>query len=254
MTSLLAAISLDAPGAVALERAFALSQRFDAHLHVLYLVPHRVTPLVEHEDDVRLRVSRWASRRVKIVLDKRDIHVRLGDPLAIIRRTAEACDAALVVVGSPPPLPTDEIARLATAAPRGLLVAHPPRTPREVVAATDLRDARFPVIKTAAQLAEGLSARVTVVHNLERSGPVLALDLDSIVGRLETLERLARELDQVEGGHVSTSRSTAEAILHVARSRDADIAVVGVRRGHGTTLQSLVADATCSILAVPLVP
>ncbi len=253
--AILVATSLDESGLVALQRGYMLSQIFGARLHLAHVLPNAVPPLVEHEDAVQEAVVRWAAARADVVVPLRSVHAAVGDPSLAIRRAANRAGAELIVVGAP----TNEdsagmIASLAGAlsGSSALLVAHPPRTSCELVAATDLRDAKFPVVKIAAQLAEALAARVTVVHNLENDGPVLAVALENITGRLRELEQLASELDQIRGGRVSTTRTTAEAIADVARTCDADIAVVGMRRGHGRTLLSLLEHTTCSVLAIPL--
>jgi nucleotide-binding universal stress UspA family protein len=253
MRSVLAVIAFDESSVVALERAFALARLYDARLDVVHIVPYREGPLVEHEDAICRRVRRWATLRGNVVLDKRSIFVRLGDRVEAVDKVARSTGAQIIVVGASH-WSAGAIARLVTAAPRGVLVAHPPRTRNQMIAATDLTDTRFPVIHTAAKLAEGLSARVTVVHNIEQKGqgPVVALDLDTVAHRLGTLERLARQLERVEGGHVASSQTTVEAILHVAQTRDADIAVVGIRPGRGRTLLAFLEQATCSVLAVPL--
>lgn len=253
--AILVATSLDDRGVVALRRGHALAHVFGARLHVVHVLSSSTPPLVVHEDDAREAVVRWATVEADVDLPGRRVHVDIGDPTTAIAKAVNASGAELIIAGAPD---TEDsaatLASLASSLPRAsaLLVAHPPRTSCELVAATDLRDGQFPVVKIAAQLADALAARVTVVHNLENDGPVLALALENIAGRLQELERLANALDRIRGGRVSTTRTTAEAIADVAQSRDADIAVVGIRRGHGRTLLSLLERATCSVLAIPL--
>ena len=252
--AILVAASLDESGVVALRRAQILSQVFAARLHVVHVLSSSMPPLVADEEVVRREIVQWAAA-ADVIVPGRSVHVDIGDPTAAIQRTAKLLGTELVVVGAPA---TEDSAATVLSLASGLanasalLVAYPPRTSGELVAATDLRDAQFPVVHIAAQLADALAARVTVVHNLENDGPVLALALENIAGRLQELERLANDLDRIRGGRVSTTRTTAEAIAEVARTRDADIAVVGVRRGHGRTLLSLLGRATCSVLAIPL--
>ncbi len=253
--AILVATSLDDSGAVALRRAQVLSEIFGAQLHVVHVLPNATRPIVVDEEVARREVVRWAADQASIVLAGRFVHVDIGDPARAIHEKARSLGAELIVVGAPAPGDaTDPLVSLASSLSRttALLVAHPPRTTCELVAATDLRDGQFPVVKVAAYLADALAARVTVVHNLENDGPVVALALENIAGRLQELERLANELDRVRGGRVSTTRTTAEAITDVASSRDADIADVGIRPGHGRTLLSLLGRATCSVLAIPL--
>jgi nucleotide-binding universal stress UspA family protein len=253
--AILVATSLDESGVVALRRAHALSKVFSARLHLMHVLPSSTRPLVVDEEVARDAVVRWAADQASVVLSGTAVHVDIGDPTAAIGRAAKLFGAELVVVGAPETEAAAEaVLSLAGALSHvsALLVAHPPKTSGELVAATDLRDEHFPIVKTAAHLADALAARVTVVHNLENDGPVLALALENIAGRLQELERLANELDRIRGGRVSTTRTTAEAIADVAHARDADIAVVGIRRGHGRTLLSLLGRATCSVLAIPL--
>lgn len=253
--AILVGTSLDDRGVVALRRGRDLAQIFGARLHVVHVLSSSTPPLVVHEDEAREVVVRWAAVQAGVDLPGRCVHVDIGDPTTAIREAVNESGAELIIVGAPE---TEDsagtVASLASSLPQpsALLVAHPPRTSCELVAATDLRDAQFPVVKIAAQLADALAARVTVVHNLENDGPVLALALENIAGRLQELERLAGALDRIRGGRVSTTRTTAEAIADVAQTRDADIAVVGIRRGHGSTLLSLLERATCSVLAIPL--
>ena len=250
---ILVAALLDESGVVALRRAHALSQTFGAQLHLVHVLANATRPLVVDEESARDDVVRWAADEAGVVLAGRVVHVDIGDPARVIHHQAKTLGAELIVVGAPA-AETNTLGSLASSLSRttALLVAHPPRTSCELVAATDLRDGQFPVVKVAAHLADALAARVTVVHNLENDGPVVALALENIAGRLQELERLANELDRVRGGRVSTTRTTAEAIADVASSCDADIAVVGIRPGHGRTLLSLLARATCSVLAIPL--
>jgi nucleotide-binding universal stress UspA family protein len=264
--------SFDTASIVALQRAHLLSEILDARLQVLHQLPNATPPLLANEDELRARIVRWAATKVKVALAPANVRVDLGEAARVIDRAAAEVGAELIVVGAPETTSAPEvtttprragasrriaarsiIAGLAgSLSKRFLLVAHPPRTRGELVAATDLRDVRCPVVDAAARLAESVAARVTVVHNLERSGPAFALALENVEGRLRMLERIAHELDGVRGGHVSTSRTTADAIIDVARSRDADITVVGIRRGGGQTFLSLLDHTPCSILVVPL--
>jgi hypothetical protein len=74
------------------------------------------------------------------------------------------------------------------------------------------------------------------------------------IERLVTLTHLCSELESVQSSSADTQRTTAQAILDVARQRDADLVIVGIRRGHGSTVLSLMEHAERSVLALPLAP
>lgn len=256
--SILVVTTLEQSSVVALRRGYRLSQIFSARLHVVHPLVGGRPPLVVTEKDVKQRVRRWAAAKAKILVADDDIHVGLGPPSGVIARTANHVNAELVVIGSspgiddadsPPDIPLEPLVR---SLPQALLVARPRRTASEIVAATDLENPRCPVVRTAAGLARALSARLTVVHNLDGQEPVCVGAVEKLNERLRMLEELADEVEEVERGRVSTKRTTAAAIADIVRTHDADIAVVGVRRGHATTVLALLGDAGCSVLCVPL--
>ncbi len=245
---ILTVVSTDDASIDALRRALALSEVFSARLHVV--VPLRLgsRPLVQREEEVRRDVVRWAAAKAKVVLSKQQVRVGLGD--RAIDLAAAETNAELLVVGSGDANLAAASIDTARALSRSLLVAAPPRTSHEVIAATDLTELTCPVVTTASRFAGALSARVTIVHTIEDS--LQATERERLPSRIRRLETLARQLAGVRAGYFSVSKTAAEAIADVAKNRDADIAVVGLRRGHGRTLSSLLERAVCSVLAIPL--
>ncbi len=251
---ILVATALDETSVPALKRGHALAEVFGARLHVMHVLS-RVAPALEGRADIaRAAVREWAEREAKVVLSDDAIFVATGDPAMLLAIAAEDTSADLLVIGRAV-RDGSTMHRLTRTITRPLLVADRPRTRTELVAATDMVDPRFPIIHSAARLARALAAHVTVVHNVEGSGPTIGVRLDTVLERVDALERLSRELAAVRAANVGSSKPTPEAIAEIASSRDADMIVVGVREGHGSTLSALL-DRTRghSVLAVPLRP
>lgn len=142
-----------------------------------------------------------------------------------------------------------------------------------LVAATDLEDERLPVLQAASDLAHELRATVVPVHNVSPL-PVLLRCLlhpsralreheswaDEIkVGRRSSLERAAGKLELGREGVVRIENDTAGFITQEARSRRADLVVVGLR-GRGrlqrwlkpSVASYVVRDARRSVLVTPI--
>jgi nucleotide-binding universal stress UspA family protein len=250
--TILTALGLESSSVVALQRAYALAHVFSARLCVIHAIPAVAPPLVECEEVTRRAVIRWAGRNAKVILRERDVLVDLGAPGPAIAAAAGALKADLVVVGEGTNAGSNPAAEhLASSLHHALLVARSPNAGRELVAATDLRDASFTVVRTATRLAAALDAHVTLVHNLGPE-PSSAAKRAGVRRRMRTLERLAQISERVHRAHVGVLEPTANTIARVARERSADIALVGVRPGHGETLRAVLALASCSVLAVPL--
>lgn len=251
--AILVGTALDEPAAFALRRAHELARIFDARLHVVHVVPRGS----DAGDAKRQAVRRWAEREAGLVLSPRGVLVEEGDPAATLLRSAEETSADLVVVGRPLG-DGSTVAGLCRSLSRSLLIADRERNREEVVAATDMLHPQFPIVHSAARLARAIAAQVTVVHNLEGTGPSAGVRLDTVLDRVHSLERLSRELASVRAASVGTTRSTADAIdaiADLAHARDADIVVVGARAGRGRTLASLLDKLEGrSVLAVPLPP
>ena len=123
--------------------------------------------------------------------------------------------------------------------------------------ASDLLDPRLPVVTVATRLARSISARVTVVHKVEPTGPAVSLELargELIEGTLDSLVDALRPTP-LRTVFVRDASPPAVVVGSLARQRHADLTVVGVRPGRGTTVTGLLAaDLGGSILALPLPP
>jgi nucleotide-binding universal stress UspA family protein len=111
---------------------------------------------------------------------------------------------------------------------------------KTIVAATDLEDSDYPVLRKAAEIAERLRWRVIPFHNVtplslnigtETPWPpmtTMASDAES-EHRQMRLARASRRL-HIDAPSVTASElSPADGILQIARANDADIVVVGAR-------------------------
>lgn len=138
-----------------------------------------------------------------------------------------------------------------------------------VVAASDMERLGFPVLTIARDYARLLERPITFVHNASPPSPVSGLAESSYAttftleedvaatkaSRLEQLAGTARDGDAI----VTRSPRTVEAILQLARERDADIVSVGHQHrswlscmmGSGVT-ERLIARCDRSVLVIPV--
>ncbi|MBX3232408.1 MAG: universal stress protein [Labilithrix sp.] len=188
-----------------------------------------------------------AALGARACVERARVVVTVHPPAVAIARHAKRSRPALAIVDA------GTAVTLARVLPCPLLVARPPRRRDVMLVATDLRDARYPVVGAAAALADACSARVTVVHNLENASTD-ARSLDAHMRRpLRALARLG-ELDVVQRAHCFVQPSTPGIIAEIGEKHDADIVVVGARQRGGTTCASLLSTLRSSVLVVPLPP
>ncbi|HEY8077970.1 MAG TPA: hypothetical protein VIF62_27780, partial [Labilithrix sp.] len=177
------------------------------------------------------------------------IVIRAGSPDVELARVASTATTGLIVLGgradgdsSSPGHVARFVARNATAP---VVVTSPPAPSRRVVAASDLRDERYPVLRAAAALAVALGARATAMHNVEASA-------GEPTGSSERLlEGVARSACFDEA-LVTREPSAPRGISSIARQTDADVLVVGVRPYGGETFASVLASESRTVVAVPI--
>lgn len=146
------------------------------------------------------------------------------------------------------------------------------RAPNEggIIASTNLNDLRYPVLKGATEISGDLGGSVTYFHNIAQTpisiDPMLAgmatvdvaaLAEESAATRQARLRTLAHHAgaDSV----MSRSSNTSDAILEVARRREADVVIVGYRRRswlsrlfRGRLVEDVVARCRRSVLVLPI--
>ena len=124
-----------------------------------------------------------------------------------------------------------------------------------LLAATDLRDANGTVLRRAAEVSAALDAKSIAVHSLvEVSGAVSEADLEI---RRRSLVRATRAIDEHFEAVVVRTPDAARGILDEARAIDADLIVVGARRGGPPTSSTgtaarVINDARRSVLVAPV--
>jgi nucleotide-binding universal stress UspA family protein len=134
-----------------------------------------------------------------------------------------------------------------------VLVAHPHDGQGAIIAATDLEDPRFPVVHYAADLAARLTASLVLVHNVTPD------DHEGINRGRWLLGSLAEQAGDAAQFELSSRPSAAESILAVARRRDADLVIVGIRTRrwpqllHAPAAAAVLAGALRSVLVTPIV-
>lgn len=230
--------------------------------------------LVAMEREIGSAVERRVARIVRDSPVALRVEVAFGEVHATIVRRAEALAAGLVVVGAG----SDHLgavgARVVRYAHTPVLVVRSPRGRGGVLAATDLSDPAVPAIEVASREAKRLGVPLTVLHQVELGasflsglgplGPVPLLPDEATLegvraALLEILQGLLARFG-VEGDcRVITEGDAAGGILATARELDTELIVVGThgrtglrRIALGSVAETVIRDASCSVLAVRL--
>ncbi|MEP7125696.1 MAG: universal stress protein [Byssovorax sp.] len=284
--TMVVAVTLDMASAVALQRADVVARALGADLHILHVLPARpwlqelFSPRPANDDfedpETSDATQRWCESMLAHALPSVRIHLRRGELSQCIRDLADELNAAIIVVGAPRSHRGKRYAdrfstHLVRQTRRSVLVARPPTSSNAIVAATDFSDQRFPALESARRLGAELHAPVTFIHTVvpmkpfQSSAPgASAIALDRLLGlalerRLDDMESLGAGPDRAVSAVVVAHDDVTQAILDVARARDADLVVVGAhlewrisRLSFGGTADSVVASARRSVLMVPL--
>jgi nucleotide-binding universal stress UspA family protein len=154
--------------------------------------------------------------------------------------------------------------RVALCAGVPVLVASQLTTRGGIVAASDLADNLYPVLRRGAQLGQRLQTVVTFIHNLEADPERGVRTADervahALADKLTELRRAGRSIGLECPSVVMTRSDPEDAILDLAQRQRADMIVVG-SRGHaprtGPTHDSVAASvierADRSVLVLPL--
>jgi nucleotide-binding universal stress UspA family protein len=199
--------------------------------------------------------------------DGHSVAVAEGEFVPTVCSYARELNASLVILPGYARRGRD-VAKLVRSSGRAVLVAKRRLVSGIVLAATDLSDPRFPVVRRAGALGAVAQISVVAVHNV---CPAL-VQLDGQAGRIARIEadraatgRQLQALVQVTSNFkIQTAVLTSlldpvDAILHEARSRDASLVVVGAHLGGRAAKRSsvsadLVNLAPTSVLVVPLRP
>lgn len=222
----------------ALRRAHALSRAFGGELFVLRVLPDsaRHDVLLPH---LSLLHAMNDLTRTKRALDEthaqceslapglssEQVLVRRGAHLHEAYRVASELKASLIVVPRQRGVSGRDVAWLASMADAPVLVARPSTRGDSIVAATDMRDPRYPVLHQAAAWSQRLEAPLVCVHNTAGATAGPATPARSAIDLLQVALRFGRDAESI----VARRADPLEAILGEARTREADLVVVGVR-------------------------
>lgn len=234
-----------------LHGAWALARSLGLELHVLRVLRQRVLSkwlqglhIGGRLASVRrsLRVSRADRRWCDLVLGaavNAPVHVRVGDFLGQAARFAEHHDVSLVMVPPREGRLGARVISLAGCARQPVLVLRGTGTFRSLVAATDLEDDEYPVLRKAVELGGYLDASVVAVHNVSPIACVLPLEAafattmvigaDTVKLRQERLRYASAGLRPGIQAVVAHRADTVGTIVGQVRASEADLVLVGTR-------------------------
>jgi nucleotide-binding universal stress UspA family protein len=196
-----------------------------------------------------------------------------GDPalLSGVLQGATGMSApAVIVVDSA--LGAAEARRLVDKLDRPVLIARDARPNGELLAASDMSDAQFPVLARARCYARALERDITFFHNAKpmsvfvadpMSGgtsyaSMLQMQEDVAAAKSAQLRNLAKT-GRHAAAFVARAANTIDALLDLATERDADVIVVGHRPRSGirrllgrSTAERVIGRSGRSVLVVPV--
>jgi nucleotide-binding universal stress UspA family protein len=235
-----------------LRRALALARTLEVKLHVLRVVFGRgplslmppqvdlltITRSAEYVTESDRSLREWLMEVSPGGWLPDHVCTQSGDFVSHVAARAAEIDASLIVV-PPGERRAGEVAvKLACAAQLPVLVARDAAFEDGIVAATDLKDPTYPVLRAAASLGRRLDAPVIALHNLSPLVPITSRGLGSAVSPVtsrshvqarEHLERTLRRLSSQTTVVVADEVDPVDAILHEAQVRNADLITVGTR-------------------------
>ena len=222
----------------ALRRAYALARAFQGQLLVLRVLPGspRHNVLLPH---LSLLHAMGDLARMQQVLEEtraqcephapgllaEQIVVRQGGHIHEAYRAARELQASLIVLPRQRGVSGREAAWLASMSDVPVLVARPATRGEAIVAATDMLDPGYPVLRQAAAWSQRLESPLVCVHNEGDTPPGPSHAARSAVDLLQVAMRFGRDAESV----VARRSDPVETILGEARTREADLVVVGVR-------------------------
>jgi nucleotide-binding universal stress UspA family protein len=258
----------------ALQRAYAMARASGARLYVLGVLPeflrsNMVFPQLHLFDAMRtIEMSNKALRMIRASCERTlptqlandELIIRQGAFLPTVLEVAQELSVGMIVLPSVEGKLGHRVTKLARLSGVPVLVARRPGATDTIIAASDLNDPKYPVLSQANHLSQALDAPVVMLHNIPSSLPESKF-LEAYRELSARQDRLRNALPNVSHDSlVMSALHTTEAILSVARSRRADMIVVGAhRRGwverllapRGVAAQ-IVERASRSVLVTPL--
>jgi len=256
---------------VSLRRTLALAKRLDGDLYILRLVSaiSRVGSRDTNPSAQDVTATReWVSETLGERFSEPRLEVRTG---AFVEQTAShALQLGAALIAMPPGVGGlgTTVTQLAELSRVPVFVARATRSHGPIIAATDLEDGEYPVLRRATELAAQLDVSVVAVHNLTHiklmTGPsatwTMTAPPNSELRELyrQKLVRASKRLHAHAATVVAIEDSPVDAILREARSRNADVVVVGTHRSWfarvigASVAAQVVNQARRSVLVTPL--
>lgn len=263
-----------------LQRAIGLSRALDSELHAIFVSSQYSSSgsaCVEHTgggasgggiDDGPAVARAWLAEALGEEGEPEALCSRWGDFTEQVAAHAGTIDASMIVV---PPLRSggEGVTALVHAARVPVLVARDRTLGDAIVAATDLEDCSYPVLRVATHLSRRLAVPLIALHNLSPISVLSAMEtvLSEPRRRVRTLleierDRLHHAVRELPGSAtpvMAEEVDPVEAILREARGGGVDLVAVGARRENWwarwirrSVTVRVVERAPCSVLVVPM--
>jgi nucleotide-binding universal stress UspA family protein len=262
-----------------LRRAMALARALDSELHAIFVAALEASggasagqpelAAREWTKDEAYSARAWLVESLGAEGEADALFTRWGDFAEQVAAHARAIDASMIVV--PTQHGTGEVTTtLAHAAGVPVLVARDRAAGDTIVAATDLEDCSYPVLRAATQLSRRLGVPLIALHNLSPISVLNAMDLVLSEPRRRPVRTLidlqrnrlhcaVRELPGSATPIVAEEVDPVEAILREARGGGVDLVAVGARKEtwwgrwlRRSVTVRVVERAPCSVLVVPI--
>jgi nucleotide-binding universal stress UspA family protein len=277
---ILIATDFSAGAAEALRQAHQLAGELRAPLVVGHVIPeaYRVRVLFPHaagvdaetQRELQAKAADAAHEQIRAVLGPAagplELRFESGSPHAGILKLAEQNGAALIVMG-----PGATTARVARAGHHTVLVARPSPSGGAVLGASDFSDPSLPALRLAAAEAARRHARLRLIHclDIDASAYLAAAGAPGVLvtppfpdEAVKEMEADARDRLRTIGGDaelVVVRYSPLSAITSEATETPTSLVVVGThgrsglaRLALGSVAETVMRDAPCSVLVVPL--
>jgi nucleotide-binding universal stress UspA family protein len=257
----------------ALKTAAAIAASTEAELHVLSVLPRASSVEGALDERMDLRQARrhigecvaicretraWFEETLGQRLAVERLRIRSGQLAETIVSRAVEVDVQVIVLAPMAKALGPLAIALASACRRPVLVARSHLSGGAIVAATDLLDGRYRVVRQASALGVALGSPVIAVHNVRCLSAPLGACLDAGARPIPELpRRVLADLPAAPELVVTTEVDSAGAILEQAQRHRSALIVVGARtRGARRSMSSIpaeiIARSRCSVLVMAL--
>lgn len=248
-----------------LQHARTLCEVFDAKLFVLRVASTPSPSNGRRGSDastpemVTTETLRWHKRALGEEIARDQVCVCLSQFKVAVTEVAQAIQPCLVVIPYLEAGDGELITRIVRDTAIAVLAARSTHHGDGVVAATDLSDQRYPVLRQGLRIACGQVAPITFIHNVTPAA--FASRTHRCIRRsLVSLEDIGRELGAKCARITANQTDTVDAILTVAETQRANLIVVGTHlnprherdRRRKSVARQVVEQATRSVLVVPV--